>query len=317
MNATRPANRPASAAPETMTASRPQAAFEESLRQAHAALRAGRAATAERRLRTLQAQFPGEPNCLWLLGAALLEQNKIPESIATLEDLLTRVPDFAHARVDLARAYRSDGRAARAREEVRRVLEKIPHHHPAWLAYGDVLVDLEQYPDARLAFERARLTDPQRTRVEEATAALVADDRKTSERIFRGILQEDPSHVAALCGLAALSLAADKGNDAERLLRHALKQSAHHPLAWRGLGQALAAYEQAARLQPGEVRLRMSIGHIYKTLGRRNESEAAYKAALAMDPAMPDAYWSLADLKNYAFNDAEIAAMQQLLTNDQ
>jgi len=361
MNATRPANRPASAAPETMTAPRPQAAFEESLRQAHAALRAGRAATAERRLRTLQAQFPGEPNCLWLLGAALLEQNKIPESIATLEDLLTRVPDFAHARVDLARAYRSDGRAARAREEVRRVLEKIPHHHPAWLAYGDVLVDLEQYPDARLAFERARLTDPQRTRVEEATAALVADDRKTSERIFRGILQEDPSHVAALCGLAALSLAADKGNDAERLLRHALKQSAHHPLAWRGLGQALAAlgrleeadaaarrlikiepenpqswitcasvstrllrqeealeaYEQAARLQPGEVRLRMSIGHIYKTLGRRNESEAAYKAALTMDPAMADAYWSLADLKNYSFSDAEIAAMQQLLTNDQ
>jgi tetratricopeptide (TPR) repeat protein len=344
-----------------MTAPSPQTTFEESLRQAHAALRAGRAATAERWLRTLKAQVPGEPNCLWLLGAALLEQNKIAQSIAALEGLLTRVPDFAHARVDLARAYRSGGRAAQAREEVRRVLEKIPHHHLAWLAYGDALVDLEQYADARLAFERARLTDPQRAHVEEATAALVADDRKTSERIFRGILQEDPSHVSALCGLAALSLAADKGNDAERLLRHALKQCAHHPLAWRGLGQALAAlgrleeaeaaarrlikiepenpqswitiasvstrllrqeealeaYEQAARLQPEEVRLRMSIGHIYKTLGRRNESEAAYKAALAMDPALADAYWSLADLKNYSFSDAEIAAMQHLLTNDQ
>jgi tetratricopeptide (TPR) repeat protein len=343
-----------------MTASIPQATFEESLYQAHAALRAGRAATAERRLRALETQFPGEPNCLWLLGASLLEQDKIPESIATLEALLTRVPDLAHARVDLARAYRSDGRAARAREEVRRVLEKIPHHHLAWLAYGDALVDLGQYADARLAFERARLTDPQRTLVEEATAALVADDRKTSERIFRRILQENASHVAALCGLAALSLAADKGNDAERLLRHALRQSAHHPLVWRGLGQALAAlgrleeadaaarrlvkiepenpqswitsasvstrllrqeealeaYEQAARLQPEEVRLRMSIGHIYKTLGRRNESEAAYKAALAMDPAIADAYWSLADLKNYSFSDAEIAAMQRL-TNDQ
>jgi tetratricopeptide (TPR) repeat protein len=344
-----------------MISPRPPATFEASLRQAHAALRAGRAATAERSLRALEAQYPGETNSLWLIGAALLQQAKIPESIATLEELLTRVPDFAHARVDLARAYRSDGRAARAREEVRRVLEKIPHHHLAWLAYGDALVDLEQYADARVAFERARLTDPQRALVEEATAALVAGDRKTSERIFRGILQEDASHVAALCGLAALSLAADKGNDAERLLRHALKQSAHHPLAWRGLGQALAAlgrlqeadaaarrlikiepenpqnwitsasvstrllrqeealeaYEQAARLQPEEVRLRMSIGHIYKTLGRRNESEAAYKAALAMDPAMADAYWSLADLKNYSFSDAEIAAMQHLLENDQ
>jgi tetratricopeptide (TPR) repeat protein len=343
-----------------MTAPRPTAAFEESLRQAHASLRAGRAATAERCLRALDAEFPGDANCLWLLGAALLDQNKITESIATLEGLLARVPDFAHARVDLARAYRRDGRAARAREEVRRVLEKMPHHHLAWLAYGDALVDLEQHADARLAFERARLTDPQRQQVEEATAALVADDRKTSEGIFRKILQEDASHVAALCGLAALSLSADRGNDAERLLRHALKQSAHNPLAWRGLGQALAAlgrlgeadaaarrlikiepenpqswiavasvstrllrneealeaYEQAARLQPEEIRLRMSIGHVHKTLGRRGESEAAYKAALAMDPAIGEAYWSLADLKNYSFSDAEIADMQQLLTND-
>ncbi|MGC2029178.1 MAG: sulfotransferase [Steroidobacteraceae bacterium] len=166
--------------------------------------------------------------------------------------------------------------------------------------------------------------------------------------------------MAALCGLAAVSLAADKAHDAERLLRHALKQSAHAPLAWRGLGQALvalgrleeaeaaaqrltkiepknpqswitianvatrlmrqeealAAYEQAARLQPDGVRLRMSIGHVQKTLGRRADSEASYKAALAMDPGIAEAYWSLADLKNYALSDAEVESMQRLLTSD-
>ena len=270
------------------------------------------------------------------------------------------MPEFAHARVDLARAYRRDGRAGRAREEVRRVLERSPHNPLAWLAYGDALVDLEQYTDARVAFERAGLADPMRKLVDAATAALVTDDRKASEQIFRKILREDASHVAALCGLAALSLAADKPIDAERLLRHALDQSAHHPLAWRGLGQALLAlgrleeaqaaarhlvkiepenpqswitiaavatrlmrqeealeaYEQAARLKPQEVRLRMSIGHIHKTIGRRNDSEAAYKAALAMDSGLAEAYWSLADLKNYSFSDPEILAMLKLLSND-
>ena len=43
----------------------------------------------------LDAQHPGEANCLWLLGVALLDQDKIPESIATLEAVLSRVPDFA------------------------------------------------------------------------------------------------------------------------------------------------------------------------------------------------------------------------------
>ena len=334
--------------------------LQEGRQRAHAALRAGRAATAERLLRALEAQFPGEVNCQWLLGVALLDQDKVAESVALLESVVARAPEFANARVDLARACRRAGRAAQAREEVRRVLQKEPHHHGAWLAYGDVLVDLDQCRDAAAAFERARLTDPYRPQIEAATAALVADERRKAEELFRGILQEDPSHVAALCGLAALSLAADRALDTERLLRHALKQSAYVPLAYRGLGtalirlgrlkeaeaaahhleriepgspqtwvtiaavatrlmrqeEALRAYERAADLKPDEVGLRVSAGHVQKTLGRRRESEASYKAALQMDPGIAEAYWSLADLKNYTFSDEEIAAMQQLLERD-
>ena len=36
-----------------------------------------------------------------------------------------------------------------------------------------------------------------------------------------------------------------------------------------------------------------------------------------MDPGIAEAYWSLADLKNYSFSDAEIAAMQRLLDERQ
>lgn len=343
-----------------MSAPNARAPFEERLRRAHAALRAGRAATAEGWLRALEAQVPGEVNCLWLLGVALLDQDKIQESVATLERVAASAPDFAEARVDLARAYRRAGRTEQARDEIRRLLEVVPHHHRAWMAYGDVLVDLGQYADARVAFERARLTDPQRARIEAATAALVADERKKAEELFRGILQDDPSHVAALCGLAAVSLTVDRSHDAERLLQHALKQSTYIPLAYRGLApalvqlgrlkeaeaavrhlqkiepespqtwvtsaavatrlmrqeEALEAYERAAHLKPDEVRLRMSAGHVQKTLGRRGDSEASYKAALQMDPGLAEAYWSLADLKNYAFSDEEITAMQALLASD-
>ena len=343
-----------------MAAPNPQTGFDANRRRAQAALRAGRAATAEAWLRALVAQAPEDLNCLWLLGVALLDQDKLAESIATLERVTSLAPELAEARVDLARAYQRAGDGARARAQVRQVLEQTPQHHRAWLAYGDVLVDLGQYDDARVAFERARLTDPQRARIEAATAALLADERRKAEQLFRAILQEDPSHVAALCGLAAVSLAADRALDAERLLRHALKQSTYVPLAYRGLGpalmqvgrlkeaeavvrhlekiepenpqtwvtmagvairlmrqeEALEAYERAARLKPDEVGLRMSVGHVQKTLGRRGDSEASYKAALQMDPGRGEAYWSLADLKNYSFSDAEIAAMHRLLAND-
>ena len=186
------------------------------------------------------------------------------------------------------------------------------------------------------------------------------EDRKAAEMVFRSILEADPGHVAALCGLAAVSLTVSRGADALRLLRHALKQSAHLPLIWRGLCQtfvdlgrlteaesavrhllkmeaenpnnwvllgtvctrlmrqtdALVAFEEAARLNPAQVRLRLSIGHIHKTLGNRHESEQAYKRCLELEPQFGEAYWSLADLKNYTFEESEIAAMTALLQGD-
>jgi tetratricopeptide (TPR) repeat protein len=344
----------------TLAKEQSQARLRAAYAQALATLRAGRAVSAEQQLRAIQAAAPGDVNSLSLLGVALLAQDKVTPAIETLERAVAAAPAFWHARSDLARAYRSAGRLEAAREEIRKVVAAAPGLDTAWLAYGDVLVDLGKYPDARVAYERARLTDPHRARIEEATAALVAEDRKKAEAIFRDILKADASHVAALCGLAAISLAVSRGADALRLLHHALKQSAHLPLIWRGLCQALVdlnrlpeaeaairhllkiesenpknwvmlgtvctrmmrqpdalvAFEEAARLNPREVRLPLSIGHLHKTLGNRSECEAAYKTCLNLDPSFGEAYWSLADLKNYVFSDAEIAAMQALLKGD-
>ncbi len=343
-----------------MNSPNPQAAPQDALSKVHTALRAGRAASAESMARSLLARFPGDVNGLWLRGVALLELGQLSESVASLEQALTRAPDFAAARVDLARAYRASRQLGAAREQVRKVLGVHAQHHRAWLAYGDVLVDLGQYDDARVAFERAFLTDPERAQIDTATAALAGNDHKQAETIFRDVLRRDASHVAALVGLAAISLSADAPYDAERLLRHALKQSAHAPLIWRGLSQtlislgrlqeadqaarrvlalepenpqswitlagaaarllqpeqALKAYARAEELNPGEVRIRLSMGHLQKTLGERGASEASYHEALRREPALAEAYWSLADLKNYAFSDAEIHQMQTLAARE-
>jgi tetratricopeptide (TPR) repeat protein len=335
---------------------RRRAAYTEAL----TALRMGRAATAERQLRAIEASAPGDVNSLRLLGASLLYQDKVTEAVDVLERVGVAAPHFWAARADLAHAYRAAGKLDAALREVRSVVAAAPALVPAWLAYGDVLVELEKYPDAKFAYECARLADPEVRRIEQARDALASDDHKTAEEIFRDVLRADPAQVAALCGLAAVSLTVSRSLDAVRLLKHALKQSAHLPLALRGLSQALlaqghlpeaesavrrllkieaenpnnwvllatvytrlmrqpdalAAFEEAARMNPAEVRLRLSIGHLNKTLGRRSECEQSYKQCLEMDPNMGEAYWSLADLKNYVFADAEIASMQSLIKGE-
>ena len=325
--------------------------------RAFEAVRLGRFETAERQLREVQRASPGEINSLHLLGVALLSQGKLAPALEILERVVAEAPGFLHGRIDRARAYRQDGRLEAARAELRRVLDEKPSLQAAWLAYGDVLVDLGKLAEARAAFEQARLLDPQRQRIEEATRALAGGDYRSSEAIFREALKTDASHLAALAGLAAVAIRAGNTRDAERLLSHARTHSAHHPLVrrawghtllaaqrlteaertfrellqlepqnaqnWAALGsvyirllrqqEALSAYAEAARLEPSQAAFRLAIGHINKTLGCRAQCEDAYRECLKLDPRYAEAYWSLADLKNYRFNDAELAAMQALL----
>ena len=104
-----------------------QARLRAAYAEALTTLRLGRAATAERQLRAIQAAAPGDVKSLRLLGVALLDQGKTSAALQTLERVLLAQPEFADARVDLARTYRCAGEFAPARAQVRRVLEAVGH----------------------------------------------------------------------------------------------------------------------------------------------------------------------------------------------
>ena len=80
-----------------------------------------------------------------------------------------------------------------------------------------------------------------------------------------------------------------------------------------GLGQHERAMARYRELLPGAERpaeLHLAIGHALKALGRGAEAVASYQAAAAVRPDYGDAYWSLANLKTYRFDDAELLRMQ-------
>jgi len=162
--------------------------------------------------------------------------------------------------------------------------------------------------------------------VRAAALSLAADVPHDAERLLRHARKQSEHVPLAYRGLGPALLALGRIKEADAAARHLLKMEPENPQSWITIAavstrlmrqeEALEAYEQAARFKPDEVRLRMSIGHVQKTLGRRRESEASYKAALALDPGNAEAYWSLADLKNYTFSETEVAAMQSLLASD-
>jgi predicted Zn-dependent protease len=73
---------------------------------------------------------------------------------------------------------------------------------------------------------------------------------------------------------------------------------------------SIEVYESVLAEFPGQPKIWMSYGHALKTAGRTQESIAAYRRAIALEPTLGEAYWSLANLKTIKFSAADVAALR-------
>ncbi len=80
--------------------------------------------------------------------------------------------------------------------------------------------------------------------------------------------------------------------------------------------QAIALYEDILRKHANNPRGWLSLGHARKTAGQAQASIEAYLKSIEMEPRFGEAYWSLANMKTYRFDDASVAAMETMLAGD-
>jgi tetratricopeptide (TPR) repeat protein len=78
-------------------------------------------------------------------------------------------------------------------------------------------------------------------------------------------------------------------------------------------GEAIELYEDILAEHPGQPMVWLSQGHALKTAGLGERAIAAYRRCIELDPGFGDAWWSLANLKTFRFDDADIAAMRTQL----
>jgi len=80
-----------------------------------------------------------------------------------------------------------------------------------------------------------------------------------------------------------------------------------------GLGdheRAIELYRELLRDAPACADVHLWLAHALKTIGKLPEAIDSYRAAAAARADFGDAYWSLANLKRYRFEDTEIARMR-------
>jgi tetratricopeptide (TPR) repeat protein len=80
--------------------------------------------------------------------------------------------------------------------------------------------------------------------------------------------------------------------------------------------ESIEVYEEVLKNFPRQPKIWMSYGHSLKTARRQDESVAAYRRAIAMQPTLGEAYWSLANLKTFQFSDADVIEMRGALQRE-
>jgi len=76
---------------------------------------------------------------------------------------------------------------------------------------------------------------------------------------------------------------------------------------------AIATYENLLKRQEGHANIWVGYGNALKTAGRTAEAIKAYRHAIALQPDLGGAWWSLANLKTVRFDAADIEAMRRQL----
>ncbi len=80
--------------------------------------------------------------------------------------------------------------------------------------------------------------------------------------------------------------------------------------------RAFELFDAVLAKLPNDPATLTSRGHALKTMGDQDDAIASYRAAYTAKPDNGDAWYALANLKTYRFEDSEIAAMQAQIDRD-
>jgi predicted Zn-dependent protease len=188
-----------------------------------------------------------------------------------------------------------EGRIAQAEHSLRAHLKQHPTDVAALRMLAEVAVRLGRNADAEVLLERclelSPSFDPARHQY-----AIVLHRRNKSAAALDQIMQLEKR---------------DPHNSMYRNLKAVIL------VKIGGYQESIEIYAEVLKAHPDNPKIWLSYGHTLSTAGREKDSIAAYRKSIELAPHLGEAYWSLANLKTFRFDDAEKRAMQfQLARKD-
>jgi len=79
--------------------------------------------------------------------------------------------------------------------------------------------------------------------------------------------------------------------------------------------RASEIYARLLKEYPDHAKVWLCYGHVLKTEGRQKESIEAYRTSIQLNPQLGEAFWSIANLKTFQFEQSDLSAMEQQMAD--
>ena len=234
--------------------------------------RSGRRDEALRDIERLQERHPASTEVRYRRARLAQEAGDTDGALALHRAVLELDPEHALAHYDLGVLLSLRGNEKEALAHFERCLRTQPAHREAQLRRARLLADRGRGAEALRALEALRASEPGWTEAQFAYGDVCARLRRDDEAMaaYDAVLALEPVHFGARASRAMII--GRRGDPAA----------------------ALAQIEALLAEAPGEARLLNGAGVQLYAMGRLQEAEAQYEAAIARDPALLEARGNLA-----------------------
>jgi tetratricopeptide (TPR) repeat protein len=186
-------------------------------------------------------------------------------------------------------SFIQEGRIFKAEQLCRAFLQRNGHHVEAMRLLADIGMKFNAYDEAEFLLESCKVLEP---------------DNVSAHYDYVKVLRKRQKFELSLAEATELR-EKEPGNPEFEMLY------ANENLAIGNFDEAMLVYEALLGSMPDNPGISLTYGHALKTVGRQDDAITAYRRAYQVKPDCGDAFWSLANLKTYRFDDAEISQMRE------
>ena len=290
----------------------------------HALSKQERYPEAEKTLRLAVSLQPDFPHLHEDLGSVLALQQRFEEAVASFEQAIRLEPRLPLAHKKLGQALAALGRGTQADEAFEEYFDQAPDKARVAVAMDHARAGrTTEAIETLRSFLRERPDDVDAMRFLAGIYLHANENLTDAEALLRRATSLAPDYTQAWVSLGTLLHETNRYREALECFRKVIAQEPEHAPAWGGLANAQAhagdmqgsaqSYERALNLNPRIAGHHMGYGHVLKTLGDQPAALSHYRAAIEQKPDFGEVYWSMANLKVFRFEGAEVAAMEQQL----